>query len=230
MDEETFSRNLMSRQLEQQEANDPNAVYADTLREDKVNNILGQNNPDKLVIDIENRIRGKKKNPVTMEWEDISKTKKVSEELIADIVSYLGAFLNDNTTLSNYSTDEINGLMEKVIDYLKDGMADNDEKYGLAKKDYIEKNRKVTILIDIGNGKTRTEEDEMTETILVREEVDYHEMTRICDIICHEVFATLKRAINGNESRRIFGALRVTGDLNPQPQKKGFMDAMQFWK
>lgn len=187
-DEISFMREQQANEID----SNPNAIYADNLREEKVNNILGQINPDKLVIDIENRIRGRRKNPYTQEWEDVSETKKVSEELVADLVSYLGAFLNDNTTLSNYSEVEINNLMENVIEYLRDTLADNDEKYGLK-----------------GN---------------------YHEMTRIAHIICQEVFAVLKRALHGQESRRIFSALRVTESLNSQQNKRGVFDTVQFWK
>lgn len=59
---------------------------------------------------------------------------------------------------------------------------------------------------------------------------DYDEMTRIGHIICINVFSVLKRALKGLESKRIFAALKVTESLNQQPQKKGFVEAMQFWK
>ena len=186
---------LMQREtdmMREQMSNDPGSIYADGLREEKVNNILGQINPEKLVIDIENRIRGYKKDPTTGEWVAITDAKQVSEELVADVVSYLGAFLNDTQTLSNYSEREINNIMEKIIDYFKDALPDNDIKYGL---------------VD-----------------------DYHEMTRIADIVCAEIFATLKRALHGMESRRIFSALRVTESLNQSPQKKSGLSALQFWK
>lgn len=192
MPQEDTEMTFMREQQQQEIDANPNAIYADNMREERVTNILGQINPDKLVVDIENRIRGKRKDPYTEQWVDVSEHKKVSELLVADLVSYLGAFLNDNTTLSNYSETEINNLMEKVIEYLRDTLADNDEKYGL--------------------------------------KGDYHEMTRIADIVCQEIFAVLKRALHGQESRRIFGALRVTESLNNQQKKRGILDAVQIWK
>ncbi len=174
------------------EQNDPNSLYADYMREERITNIIQQINPEKLVVDIEYRIRGYKKNPRTKEWVKIADTKEVNEELVSDLVSYLGAILNDNTTLSNYSQQEINNIMVKVIDYVRDNLTDNDVKYDI-----------------VG---------------------DYDEMTRIGDIVCHEIFSALKRAMNGMEAKRIFSALKVSETLNQSEPKRGFMDQFAFWK
>ncbi len=181
---------LGSQQTGQQDT--ANSLYADHMRETKITNIIAQINPEKLVNDIEYRIRGYKKNSLTNQWIRISAKKEVNEELISDLVSYLGAILNDNTTLSNYSSAEINNIMEKVIDYVSDNLTDNDYKYDI-----------------VG---------------------DYDEMTRIGDIVCHEIFSALKRALNGMEARRIFSALKVTETNVPGEQRKGIMDAIAFWR
>lgn len=210
--------------------NDPNSIYADTIREEKITNIVGQINPEKLVIDIENRIRGYRKDPFTQRWKEISKKKIVSEELIADIVSYLGAFLNDNTTFSNYSTIEINNLMEKVIDYLTDSLSDNDLKYGFKKEIVKTEKIKVKEIIRIEGQLPIYREIIIEKEKVIEENTDYHEMTRVFDIICQEIFAVYKRALNGQESNRIFKALKVTESNNPNQNKKSFSEAIQFWK
>ena len=181
---------LGSQQTGQQDT--ANSLYADHMRETKVTNIIQQINPEKLVNDIEYRIRGYKKNNLTQQWVRISAKKEVNEELVSDLISYLGAILNDNTTLSNYSSAEINNIMEIVIEYIRDNLTDNDEKYNI-----------------VG---------------------DYDEMTRIANIMCHEIFSALKRAQNGMEARRIFSALKVTETNIPGEQKKGIMDTIAFWR
>ena len=194
-----------AQQQAQQQAqdNDPNAMYADYMRENKVNNIIQQINPDNLVEDIEHRIRGQKKNKYTEEWEDISPTHKmvVSELMITRYVSFLSSILNQNTSLSNYSNQEINNLMTMVVDYIRDDLSDNAEEYGFNFNDKY------------GN-----------------EFINYNEMNRIGMIVCGTTFAVFKRALNGMEARRIFSSLKVSESLNAGEQKKGFWDSLKFWR
>ncbi len=137
---------LTSQMVQQQIANDPNAIYADTLREDKVSNFIQQINPDNLLVDIEHRIRGEKKNTYTQQWEPIAEGQvPVSEELIVNFVSFLGSILNQNTSLSHFTAPEINNIMEIIIEYIKDDLTDNDEKYGIV-GNYTEMSRIGNIL------------------------------------------------------------------------------------
>lgn len=125
---------------------DPNSLYADYMREEKVRNIISQINPDNLMIEIEHRIRGEKKNPITKEWTPISTTKKkISEELVANFMSFLGSILNQNTSLSNFSSSEINNIMESVVDYVIRDLSDNDVKYNIV-GDYNEMDRILNII------------------------------------------------------------------------------------
>ena len=187
---------LAQRQVEQQQQqidNDPNAVYADTMREDKITNILSQISPDNQLIDIAHRIRGEKKNPHTGEWELINPDQEpVNEEMVANFMSFLGSILNQNTSMSNFSPSEINNIMFMVTEFIQDDLDVNCRKYGI--------------------------------------EGNYTEMTRIGMIVLNSVFTVLKRAQNGLEAGRIFKALRVTENLNPNPtNKRGVVDALKFW-
>lgn len=128
-------------QSQQQLDQDPNAIYADTLRSEKAANLLDQLNPDNLLSDIEQRIRGMKKNVYTQQWESISKNPKViSEKLISTFMSFLGAILNQNTAMSNFSSDEINNIMLTIISYVSTELTTNDEEYGI-EEDYTEMTR-----------------------------------------------------------------------------------------
>jgi hypothetical protein len=212
---------------------DPNSLYADYMREEKVKNVIQQLNPDNLVEDIEHRIRGEKKDRFSGEWVLIDKNSRISELLIGRYISYLSSTLNQNTSLSNYSSGEINNLMEMVVDHLKYDLSDNAEAYGFVVVNEIEIDAIVKILVrkQVGDKIITTY---ITKPIkqkkVIEEVVDYNEMNRIAMIICGTTFSVLKRAMNGMEARRVFGALHVNESLNEQGGKKSFMDNFKFWK
>jgi hypothetical protein len=186
----------------QRQDQDPNSLYADYMREEKIHNIIQQLNPDNLVEDIEHRIRGEKKDSFSKEWIPIDKDskRKVSPLLVENYVSFLSSILNQNTSLSNFSSGEINNLMFMIVEHIRDDMSDNAKDYGFVKFD------------NYGN-----------------EIIDFNEMTRIGMIICGTTFSVLKRAQNGMEAKRIFAGLKVSESLNPSERKKGALDFLKFW-
>ena len=133
---QTTEEQLLRKQIDQEDRkieSDPNVVFADNMREEKTANLLDQLNPDNLLTDIEHRIRGEKKDPYTHRWVPISKTytNAINEELVSNFVSFLGAILNQNTSMSNFSTNEINNMMMMIITYVKNDLTVNDEKYDI---------------------------------------------------------------------------------------------------
>lgn len=120
---------------------DPNAIYADELRQQRASNFLDQLNPDKVLTEIANRLKGYHRNEYTGQWEKLPGYKKeISQDLLDDFLGFLGAILNQNVSMSNFSTEEINRIMELIIDWLKDTLADNAEEYGI-EEDYSEMTR-----------------------------------------------------------------------------------------
>lgn len=127
MDELQAAKDQQERQL----AGDPQAIYADHMREEKAINILAQINPDSLLTDIEHRIRGEKKD-MTGQWTKISdKQTPVSEELVSTFISFLGSILNQNTSMSNFKETEVNNLMEMITDWIRNDLVVNAGKYGI---------------------------------------------------------------------------------------------------
>ena len=180
---------LIKQQQQMQIEHDPNSMYAGDLRAEKVTNILQQINPDNLLSDIEHRIRGEKKD-YTGEWVTISGTpNKVSEQLVSDFISFLGCILNQNTSMSNFTPQEINNLMDLIRHWVMGHLVVNAEVYGI--------------------------------------EGQYSEYDRIGHIICSTCFTVLKRAQNGQESRRIFKIMKLT-DSNAPSKKRGIMDYLKF--
>jgi hypothetical protein len=187
---------------QQSEGQDPNSLYADYMREEKVKNIVETLNPDILLEDIEHRIRGEKKDRLTQQWIPITRDSKlnISEVLVGNYISFLGSYLNQNTTFSNFSSGQINNIMTVVVEFLRDDLSDNSEIYNFVKFDKY------------GN-----------------EITDYNEMTRIGNIIAMSTFAVLNRALNGMESRRFFEILKYNESTNLGQQKKGMLDMLKFW-
>lgn len=111
---------------------DPNTIYAENLKEEKLHNILQQINPDNIMADIEHRIKGYRKDIMTNEWVKINKdSPELNAELVSNFMSFLGSILNQNTSMSNFSASEINGIMDMLIEYIADDLDVNDKKYGL---------------------------------------------------------------------------------------------------
>lgn len=228
--EMNFQREMQNEQIE----NSPNTIYADSLREEKVRNVIAQLNPELLLEEIEHRIRGEKRNYYTDEWESISKEGKIiSEDLVQNYVSFLNAYLTQNNSLSNFSPDEINNIMHVIIEYIQNDLSDNAEKYGLTTKKVIKMpgfgNRLIRSITPEGYVSVRYEKIPIEIEIPVGEELtDYNEFNRIGHIVCQSTFAVLKQAQNGMLASRIFRALRVSETLNQGPQKSK-LDFLKFW-
>jgi hypothetical protein len=225
---------FQERMQEKEAASDPNSVYADSLRDEKVRNVIAQLNPDLLIVQIENRIRGNRWNYQTEIWEPISKdAPQISEELVQNFISFLNPYLTQNTSLSNYSADEINNIMAMIIDYIKDDLTDNGERYGLTKKEFITIEKECKLLVPIFNNGILTysyDKITMPQKVYIGDEItDYNQFTRIGNIICMSVFSVLKQAQNGMLASRIFKALSVRETLDGG-QKKSALDVVKFWK
>jgi hypothetical protein len=122
-----------------QQQQDPNAIYADWMKEGKVANIIEQLDPDTLLIDIERRVRGYKKDMFTKQWLK-PKQQQINEMCIVRFMSFLGAVLNKNTTFSNFNEMEVNNLMFLIIEYVADDLEANSDEYGLT-NNYTEMSR-----------------------------------------------------------------------------------------
>ena len=231
---ENFMNEAYNQSNLQNQGQDPNSLYADYMREEKVRNIIEQINPDYLLEDIENRIRGNLKDRFTKQWKEGNNRTKVSELLISNYISFLGSILNQNTSLSNFSVKEINNLMEMIIDYTRDDLSDNALLYGFKKQKVLTITKKVKLMkpciTEEGYNSYELIETEIDEKRILEESTDFNEMNRIGNIILMSTFAVFKRAQNGMEAQRIFKHLNISENMSAnQGQKKGMMDFLKFW-
>ena len=116
-------------------------IYANMLQEEKIRNVISQISPDNQLYEIEMRIKGFRKNIYTGGWEKISAdTPEPHPLLVQRFISYLSSLLNQNTSLSNFSENQVNKLMKLVIEYIVDDLNCNAEMYGL-QSEYTERTR-----------------------------------------------------------------------------------------
>lgn len=122
-------------------------IYSAVIQEKRVEGIMDQLNPERLIIEIEFRLKGYKKNQFTRKWELIGKKEKeLNDELISDVLSILSANLTNNTTLSNFTPDEINKIMKTLIRTLIDMIREKADIYGLL-DNYAERDRIMIICL-----------------------------------------------------------------------------------
>lgn len=227
-----FDREQLNRNIE----SNPNSVIADTMREEKIRNVIAQLNPELLLTEIEHRIRGEKKifiSGIDAGWERIDNSEPISEELVQNYIAFLNAYLTQNNSLSNFSPQEINNIMGVVIDYVRDDLTDNSFKYGLSKIEEIDTQQQAKLLEEY-----RTEDGfictkEIPITIIKKvqigeEKTDYNKLNKIGHIVCQSTFSVLKQAQNGMLASRIFKALRVN-ETTTTGGNKSKLDFLKFW-
>lgn len=123
---------------EQQVIRSHEDMYAQTINEDKIKNILSQINPSNQLEEVELRLKGYKRDNMTGEWE--KKYEGVNELLVDRYVSWLSSIMGLNTTLGNLSAYQINGIMKQSLQWVIDDVDAHAEEYGLI-SDYTERTR-----------------------------------------------------------------------------------------
>jgi len=122
-------------------------IYANYLQDERVRNVISQTSPDLQLIEIQWRIKGYIKEPLTGIWEKIDKNiPDPNPILITKFISYLSSILNDNTRFSNYSQPEINNIMKLIIEWVTDDLDANSKLYKID-GDYTEMTRIGHILL-----------------------------------------------------------------------------------
>jgi len=116
-------------------------MYATSMQEDRVRNIISQISPDNQLMELQWRLKGYILDPFTREWVKIEKTvAEPSPLMVSKYVSFTSSILNQNTTLSTMQPEEINRIMKFTIEWFVDDMDTNAEIYGV-NKDYSERTR-----------------------------------------------------------------------------------------
>lgn len=120
-------------------------IFSQMMVQKKLENLLSQLDPDHLIVEIEYRLKGWRKNEYTGSWELSGNEKNISGDLLADVLSLLSSILTNNTTMSNFQDIEINRIMKIIIRKMIDMMRSNAVKYDLV-RDYAERDRILLIV------------------------------------------------------------------------------------
>jgi len=124
-------------------------LYANVLNENRIQNIIAQISPDNQLYEIEMRMKGYKKNIYTGGWEKIDPNAPEPHSLLVSrYVAFISSILNQNTSLSNVSANQINKIMKITIEYVTDDLDANSNLYGL-ETDYTERTRLGYMMLNV---------------------------------------------------------------------------------
>ena len=116
-------------------------LYANVMNENRIQNLISQISPDNQLYEIEMRLKGYKKNIFNGAWEKIdARAPELNAVLVSRYVAFISSILNQNTSLSNIDSQQINKLMKITIEYIVDDLDANAEQYNLV-SDYTERSR-----------------------------------------------------------------------------------------
>jgi len=124
-----------------QQRKEPDDIMAAQMQDERVRNFVAQISPEHQLMDLQWRIKGYIRDPMSGEWKKVTEgAAEPSPVLVSRYISYLSSLLNQNTTFSNLSSTEINGIMRLIIEWIVDDLEANAEEYGL-EKEYQERTR-----------------------------------------------------------------------------------------
>ncbi len=176
--------------------------------EGTVANIVSQIDPSTIINNLDHALAGEYFNDRTNSWE-MNKSKKalVNDACRGAIISYVTGILNNNSTLSIISQPQLGFIMEGVVESIARMFVANLEEFGF---------------VPAGPGfNNRCYENKGTP--------DSARMTMVANMVYSTMFLTLSRALNGMESRKIFGSLSLNDSMNfgnTQGEKPGVFGRM----
>jgi hypothetical protein len=172
-------------------------------QEGSVANIVSQIDPSTIINNLDHALAGEFFNEQVNKWELTSSKKPlVNDECRGAIISYVTGILNNNSTLSIITQQQLGFLMEGVVESITRMFVCNLEEFGFVPNG-----------IGFGEG---IYENKGTP--------DSARMTMVSNMVYSVIFLTLTRGINGMESRKIFSSLSLSDSMNfgnPQQQQGG---------
>lgn len=135
MDRETYEQYQMQGQLQQQQLDANQSMYAPQMQEQVQQNqavLVEQTNPRKIVEDIMMRLRGVEKR-IDGSMVQVA-TPKLNQTGIENIWFILDSHINQGVILSHLEKRDINNMMDAIQEDLVDDLSLNWKIYGITKK------------------------------------------------------------------------------------------------
>lgn len=169
--------------------------------EGTVANIVSQIDPSTIINNLDHALAGEFFNEKNNSWElNPSGKPLVNPSCRGALISYVTGILNNNSTLSNISQQQLGFIMEGVVESVTRMFVSNLEEFGF---------------VPPGIGyDNKCYENKGTP--------DSSRMTMVANMIYSVMFLTLSRALNGMESKKIFHSLSLNDSMNfGGPQQQG---------
>jgi len=161
--------------------------------EGTIANIVSQIDPSGIINNLDHALEGRFFNDMTNKWElTASKKPMVNDACRGMIISYVTATLNNNSTLSLISQQQLGFIMEGVVESITRMFVTNLEEFGFVPEGPGYKNG---CYMNRGNP-------------------DSARMTIVSDMIYKVIFLTMTRALNGMESKKMFHSLSLNDSMN----------------
>jgi len=200
---------------------------------EELKNIISQINPRTIVMELDHSLKGQYYNERSKRWEDnLHGIELVNDHCRIAIRSFLNGVLQNSTTLGNLNEKTLTNLMLSTINSVKREFIGNLEMFGFVpkaqKKEIVLRENQLFLLY--------TEQMEETDQLINVSFLQYKgnpyenkgvpntaTMTLVADMIYKACFIVFTRALNGQESRRIFKSLSMHDSMMPQQQNKSWI-------
>jgi len=104
---------------EEQPSETRRAIENSVIQEQRVSNFISQTSPVSSLERINYILQGYTYNNSEGEWTKIEGIEGIPDEMRKDIIQFLAPDLSEDTRMTNLDIDQINGLMETVIGFMK---------------------------------------------------------------------------------------------------------------
>ncbi len=213
----------------QEEARPAPAVPMGGANEERITNIVGQIDPQRILDNLNHALKGEYFAKEKGRWT------KVGDSLINDagrgwIISFFTSIMNNASTMGIIDETQFSNLMIGVIKTVTREFRCNLEKFGFVPpgKKYREKMKEY---MDKGHPKKKARklanEDMEDEEYENKGTPDTSRMNTIAEMIYQRAMIIYSRSLKGSESKRIFGSLNMNDRMGyEQQQQKSWFQRM----
>ena len=103
--------------IQQEHPNPVGAVQSSMLQEERVNNFISQTSPISSLERINYMLRGYAYSNEEKDW--IKLSEGIPDKMRNDIIQFLSPDLSEDTRMTNLELDQINGIIETAIGFMK---------------------------------------------------------------------------------------------------------------
>jgi len=120
MNEDYIPGEILDSEIRQQEPLETQkAIQNSIIQEERVSNFISQTSPVSSLERLNYILQGYTYSKSEREWVKIQGIEGIPDEMRKDIIQFLSPDLSEDTRMTNLEPDQINGLMETVINFMK---------------------------------------------------------------------------------------------------------------